>query len=231
MAKINYTAVKGSNTMGSKPFYIGIVQHGRVMSKKETYAYCAERTGYKATAIKAAFLAFREFIKENQAKGNITHADGIAYFRNDVRGAFDTLSGPWVKGRNMLIVNAVEIDPFRSVLSDITPVNRTEGANPTIDTVFDETANVYNTISGTNPFSIAGADLAPDTSKDDEYVALVSAKGVETKCEITFSDLQNVKAKLAAALEPGEYTLKVYTRSGMGEEFGVKCATRKVTIA
>ena len=66
MAKINYTAVKGSNTMGSKPFYIGIVQHGRVMSKKETYAYCAERTGYKATAIKAAFLAFREFIKENQ---------------------------------------------------------------------------------------------------------------------------------------------------------------------
>ena len=41
MATINYTAVKGSNTMGSKPFYIGIVQHGRVMSKKETYAYCA----------------------------------------------------------------------------------------------------------------------------------------------------------------------------------------------
>ena len=37
MAKINYTAVKGSNTMGSKPFYIGIVQYGRVMSKKETY--------------------------------------------------------------------------------------------------------------------------------------------------------------------------------------------------
>ena len=36
------------------------------MSKKRTYAYCAERTGYKATAIKAAFLAFREFIKENQ---------------------------------------------------------------------------------------------------------------------------------------------------------------------
>ena len=60
MAKINYTAVKGSNTMGSKPFYIGIVQHGRVMSKKETYAYCAEQTGYKATAIKAAFLAFRK---------------------------------------------------------------------------------------------------------------------------------------------------------------------------
>ena len=27
MTKINYTAVKGSNTMGSKPFYIGIVQH------------------------------------------------------------------------------------------------------------------------------------------------------------------------------------------------------------
>ena len=89
----------------------------------------------------------------------------------------------------------------------------------------------YDTITGTDTFSIAGADLAPDTSKVDEYVALVSAKGAETKCEIEFSDLQNVKAKLADALEPGEYTLKVYTRSGMGEGFGVRTATRKVTVA
>ena len=33
------------------------------------------------------------------------------------------------------------------------------------------------------------------------------------------------------ALEPGEYTLKVCTRSGMGEGFGVRSATRKVTVA
>ena len=57
------------------------------------------------------------------------------------------------------------------------------------------------------------------------------AHGVETKAEITFSDLQNVKAHLASALTPGEYTLKVYTRSGLGDAFGVRVAARKITVA
>ena len=90
---------------------------------------------------------------------------------------------------------------------------------------------ICGVITGTDTFSIAGADLAPDTTKEDEYVALVSALGVETKAEITFSDIQNVKARLASALPAGQYTLKVCTRSGFGDEFGVKCATRKVTVA
>jgi len=61
-------------------------------------------------------------------------------------------------------------------------------------------------------------------------VALVDAHGVETKATMTFSDLQNVKAHLEAALPAGEYTLKVYTRSGLGDQFGVTVATRKVVV-
>ena len=43
-------------------------------------------------------------------------------------------------------------------------------------------------------------ELGPDEAKADEYVALVAEDGTETKCEITYSDLLNVKAKLGAAL-------------------------------
>ena len=128
------------------------------------------------------------------------------------------------------MVNAVETDPFKSALAAAVPVNRTEGAKPAINTVLDETTLVYDVITGTNLFSIAGADLAPDATKDDEYVALADAKGVETKCEIAFADLQNVKARLASAIPAGEYTLKVYTRSGLGDQFGVHVATRKVVV-
>ena len=96
--------------------------------------------------------------------------------------------------------------------------------------MLDETTLVYDVITGTDVFSIAGADLAPDPTKDDEYVALVNARGLETKAEIEFSDLQNVKAHLATALEPGEYTLKVHTRSGLGDQFGVRVASRKVMV-
>lgn len=122
------------------------------------------------------------------------------------------------------------MDPFKSIVSDAALVNNTEGAKPVIYTVFDETSREYGVITGTNVFSIAGADLAPDTTKPDEGVFAVNAAGVETKCTVTFSDLQNVKAALPEALEPGEYTLKVYTRSGLGAEYGVGVATRKVVI-
>ena len=227
---VKFITVKGPDRLATEPFYMGVVQHERTMSRRETYEYLAERTGYKATAIRAVFMAAAEFIRENQRKGNITYIDGVASIRNYVRGAFAGLSGPWVKGRNVLMVNAVEMEPFKSLLAAILPTNNTEGAKPVINTVLDETTLVYDVITGTDTFSIAGADLAPDTTKEDEYVALVDVHGIETKAEITFSDLQNVKAHLASSLLAGEYTLKVYTRSGLGDAFGVHFASRKVVV-
>ena len=227
---VKFITVKGQGNIAAAPFYVGFVQHDRTMSRRETYEYCAERTGFKAAAIRAVFLALAEFIKENQRRGNITYIDGVASIRNYVRGAFEGLTGPWVKGVNYLMVNAVEMDPFKTILAAVVPTNRTEGAKPAINTVLDETTLVYDVITGTDVFSIAGSDLAPDTTKDDEYVALVDAHGVETKAIIDFSDLQNVKAHLESGLLAGEYTLKVYTRSGLGEEFGVHVASRKIVV-
>ena len=231
MAKIKFITVKGQGNLAQEPFYVGIPQHERSLSLREAYELCAEHTGYRATAVRAVFKALAEFVRSNQALGNITYIDGVASVRNYVRGAFEGLSGPWVKGVNLLVVNAVEMDPFKSLLAGMVPANNTEGAKPVINTVLDETTREYDVITGTDLFSIAGSDLAPDAEKDDEYVALVSKDGAETRAAIEFSDLQNVKARLGAALPAGEYTLKVYTRSGLGDEFGVHVANRRVSIA
>ena len=227
---VQFITVKGPDHLAREPFYIGIPQHDRTLSRKEFYELVAERTGYKATSVKAVFMALAQYVRENQRKGNITYLDGVASIRNYVRGAFAGLQGPWVKGVNYLAVNAVEMEPFKSLLAAVLPSNKTEGAKPTINTVLDETTLVYDVITGTDVFSIAGADLAPDATKDDEYVALADARGAETKAEIDFSDLQNVKAHLASAIPAGDYTLKVYTRSGLGDAFGVHVATRKVVL-
>ena len=230
MATVKFVTVKGAEGIGDSPFYIGIPQHERTMPASEAYEYIARKTGYMATAVRAVFMAAKEFVRENQARGNISYIDGVASIRNYVKGAFQGLSGPWVKGVNYISVNAVEMDPFKTILAAVVPTNRTEGAKPVINTVLDETTLVYDVITGTDVFSIAGADLAPDATKDDEYVALVDAHGVETRAAIDFSDLQNVKAHLASAIPAGDYTLKVYTRSGLGDEFGVHVATRKVVV-
>ena len=228
---VKYITVKGPDRLAREPFYMGIPQHDRTLSRREFYDLVAGRTGYKPTAVKAVFMALAEYIRENQRRGNITYIDGVASIRNYVRGSFAGLAGPWVKGVNYLSVKAVEMDPFKALLAAVVPTNKTEGAKPAINTVLDETTLVYDVITGTDGFSIAGADLAPDATKEDEFVSFADAHGVETKAEITFSDLQNVKAHLASALAPGEYTLKVHTRSGLGDQFGVRVASRKVTVA
>lgn len=226
-----YITVKGPGTSASSPFYVGRVQHTRTMTKKEAYEYLSQQTGFRPAQVRSAFLGLAKAAGVNASHGNATVIDGVAGVRIAVKGAFETVHGPWRPGVNMLVLNAVELDPFKGALAGFVPVNRTEGARPVINTVFDEVMRVYDEITGTNLFSIAGNDLAPDATKEDEYVAIVSAQGVETRCEIVFSDVQNVKARLATALPAGQYTLKVYTRSGFGEEFGVHVATRKVAVA
>ncbi len=227
---VKYITVKGPDRLAREPFYMGIPQHDRTLSRREFYDLVAGRTGYRPTAVKAVFMALAEYIRENQRKGNITYIDGVASIRNYVKGSFAGLAGPWVRGVNYILAKSIEMDPFKTLLAAIVPTNKTEGAKPVINTVLDETTLVYDVVTGTDGFSIAGADLAPDATKGDEYVAFADAHGVETKAEITFSDLQNVKAHLASALAPGEYTLKVYTRSGLGDQFGVRVATRKVQV-
>ena len=226
-----FMTAKGPGTSASAPYYIGHVQHDRAMSRRESYEYLSQETGFRPAQLRAAFLGFGKSLAANAARGNSTTIDGVANVRNVVKGSFETVHGPWVPGVNMILLNAFGKEPFKGAISGFVPVNRTEGAKPVINTVFDETTRVYDEITGTDLFSIAGSDLAPDETKEDEYVAVANAQGVETKCEIEFSDIQNVKAHLASALPAGQYTLKVYTRSGLGDEFGVKCATRRVTIA
>ena len=126
--KAKFITVKGPGSLATEPFYMGVLQHERTMSRRETYEYIAEKTGYKPAAVRAVFMAVAEYIRENQARGNITFVDGVASIRNSVRGAFEGLTGPWVKGRNVIMVNAVEMEPFKTVLAAVVPENNTEGA-------------------------------------------------------------------------------------------------------
>ena len=225
-----YTTTKGAGTIASSPFYIGHVQHNRTMDKRQAYEYLSRQTGSRPAQLRSAFLGLAKALAANAANGNATVIDGVASIRNVARGSFETVHGPWRPGENTIVVAAFELDPFKSALAGFVPANRTEGAKPVINTVFDEVMRVYDEITGTDLFSVAGNDLAPDATKEDEYVALVSEQGVETKCEVEFSDVQNVKARLASALPAGQYTLKVHTRSGFGDEFGVRVASRRVTV-
>ena len=232
MAAEKFITVKGTSSLTAVPYYIGIVQHDRTMTKKETYAFLAGVLGYTEANIRGVFMGLKKYLQTNADKGNITQVDGVVSVRNLVKGSFAGSKGPWVKGKNYLLLNAVELDPFKSTLEGLIPSNKTDGAKPDISSVLDNVTGKYDVIAGTNEFTIAGTDLGPDSEKADEYVALLDKDGqMAAKAEIVYSSLQLVRCALEAAIEPGAYTLVVYTRSGMGEAYGVKSATRKISVA
>ena len=72
---VKYITVKGQEHLARTPFYFGIPQHERTMSKREAYEHIAGKTGYTPTSVRAAFMAAAEFLRENQAKGNATQLD------------------------------------------------------------------------------------------------------------------------------------------------------------
>ena len=88
---VKYITVKGPDRLAREPFYMGIPQHERTLSRREFYDLVAGRTGYRPTAVKAVFMALAEYIRENQRRGNITFIDGVASIRNYVKGAFQGL--------------------------------------------------------------------------------------------------------------------------------------------
>ena len=62
------------------------------------------------------------------------------------------------------------------------------------------------------------------------FTAFVTEPQIPDSRSISFSTRTLSPAAFASALEAGEYTLVVATRSGLSDEFGVKTATRKVRI-
>ena len=234
MAKANarFATVKGqSETFGTAPFYVGIIQCERVASTRETLAILSERTGFEVAKIRSLFLALAKIIRFYAGRGVFVTLDGVTAFRILCKGGFQNVTGPWVKGVNVLQIASCELNPFKSVLADLTPANVTEGLKPVINTVMDLVTKEYDEIVGTNEFSVDGYNLALDEAQVDEFVGIRASDGTFVKAEITYSDLGQVKAKFAEAPEAGTYTLVVSTRCGLGSEFGVVTAERKVSVA
>ena len=213
------------------PLYIGHVQHERSLSRAQSLAFLREKLGYPSAQISSALNALAKVMREYAKRAQTTAVDGIARVSIEVKGSFDDSDGPWQKGRNMLALNLVELDPFRSGLQGIVPKNATSGANPRITTVIDDETQVYDIITGTDTFTIAGVDLGVDVDAPDEYVGLRDKDGNLTRAEIISSSVETIIARLDSALTAGAYTLVVATRSGYGEAFGVKTATRRIQVA
>ena len=212
--------------------YAAGVQHNATLNAEECAVAIAAYLKVTPAQFKAAWRALSGGMKRNAKLGNQSTVDGAFRVANMVKGWFQTLTSPWDKTRNFLQVNAVALDPLKSVVAGADVVNMTEGAKPSVDSVLDTLTGLYDEIKIGDPLYVAGKDISIDTSKADEFVALKDKKtGAVVKATVSRSDNQTIDCVFEGVeVEPGEYTFVVQTRSGLGDDFGVATATRNVRL-
>ena len=231
--QVNITLRKIENpTPGVESVYAAGVQHNATLNADESATAIAAYLKVTPAQFKAAWRALAAGLKRNAKVGNQSTVDGAFRVANMVKGWFQTLTSPWDKTRNFLQVNAVALDPLKSIVAGADVVNMTEGAKPSIDSVLDTLTGKYDEIKVGDPLYIAGKDISIDSSKSDEFVALKNKKtGTVIKGAGSRSDNQTIDCTFTGVeVEPGEYTFVVQTRSGLGDDFGVATATRNVTV-
>jgi len=220
-----------ASTIGDKTVYRASLQHARIMDADTFMNRLNAKSTYPAASHKATCMGFKKVVLENILNAMATAIPGVMRVEHTIGGGFASSRGPWVPGKNSIEVIARALDPLKSVLSALRPVNKTEGAKPSITAI--ETNGVYDVIDGSHSTLATGTDLIMDTTKSDEFAAIIKADGTIVKkansyiqntlgwVEVTF-DLTSV--------ENGEYLFAVFTRAGLGDSFGVAKATRKITV-
>ena len=227
-----FKTAKGSTTMSEEPFCTGRIQNERIMPKRETYAFLVDEVGGKKADHAAAWKGLAKAIMLNSEMGNAARVDGLGTFRNTCKGAFEGSSGPWVKGRNLILIACNELNEFKNALRDVVPVNNTQGDRPSITSVLNLALDEYDQIRVGDEMSMAGTNLAPDTEKPDEFVALYKGDSLVVKATVTKSELNTVEFKFeGVTLEVGDYKVVIFTRCGdAGEDVAVKSASRIVKV-
>ena len=232
--QVNITLRKLENPKPGVPsVYAAGVQHDATLNVDECAPSIAAYLKVTPVQFKTAWKALAGGIKRQAKLGNQSTVDGAFRVANTVKGWFETMSSAWNKSKNFLQVNATAIDPLKSALGEVTVVNKTEGAKPSIDSVLDTLTGKYDEIKIVNPLFVAGKDISIDTSKTDEFVALKDKKSgaIVCKAAVSRSDNQTLDCSFdGTEVEPGEYVFVVQTRSGLGEDFGVATATRNIKV-
>ena len=229
---IKFATVSAVNPITHETSIRPLVQHESVKGVEESLEYFANATGYKVAAIKAVLLGLVQVMKDNANLGLISHMDGVMYVNMNCKGSFAAANGPWVKGTNYLELNAVELEPWKTALSALTAKNVSSTLKPIIDSELDTSTGSYESFGAGHTISIGGNYLAVDSEASDEGVEVVNnGTSAITALTLVSSDMGSVKATLPQELASGEYTLRIKTRCGLGEEAGLKIATRIINIA
>ena len=149
-----------------------------------------------------------------------------------IRGTVDGANGAYTPGRNSLRLNMQANGRLKRTLDELRPQNVTARKRDVsrIQSVVDTATGEENRITPGAKTLLAGNALALDAAAPDEGVWLETGGKKVLRGRVLQSTNATLDCIFEGDLEPGEYTLSLYTRHGEIDAPMPEKATRKVEI-
>ena len=166
-------------------------------------------------------------------QGYVVHVGEDVVLRPVVRGSFPTKDAPWDPERNEVVAVAITLGNTRNCIPAGTRfVNSDTKPEPVIHSIVDKDHDEENVLYVDGTVYVQGKNLAPDTSHTDEGVFLLdpTTKEVVATGAVVKSDQQLVNVTFEEWPEPGDYLLRLATRSGWTTDYSLSSVTKPVTV-
>jgi len=231
---IQYKTKMSSFTKGGKVCYSAQPIHNGTVYRSDIVAKVAEISGSDARTVDYILGLCIDQIGEELSNGMHVECGDIAG-NLSIQGGFPTKDSGWDTNRNTLVPNLHAKGNLAKCTSGIVCENVTACATVIIKSVVDTVHKTESEImTGSNVvIYVAGTGLLTSTDPasgegvwfEDYATGIVAATGTVTGSMATTLD-----ATFATMPEPGTYWFVVASRGGLGEEYGIVQAKRKVTV-
>lgn len=232
--QIQYKTIISSFTKGEKPCYYAQVIHNGTNYRDDMVTKVASRGGIGKETVDYVLSLFFSQLRDEFKDGMRLEMEDLAG-NLSVQGGFPTKDGVWDPLVNQLVPNLHAKGNLGSCLVGQTAVNVTEGAKVILKSVLDTVLKTESVlVTGTNvTVYAAGSGLITSTDPtsgegcwlENCDTGVVSATGT-----VTASTATTLNATFATMPPVGTYWFVVASRGGLGPEFGVAQAKRKVTV-
>lgn len=212
-----------------KRLWRGAVQSAGVVPTKSFVGQVANRANIQSEVVEHILKCEMNTKVKLLREGYQVNVVDTSYYPV-IAGAFARPDSGFTPGVNRIEVVAVPRGEFRNCLADVKPVNLVRPPAPTIQSVMDLVTGAEWTLTQGNAIGVAGRNLAPDSSREDEKVWLEKDGEKVTEGTIVSSDLQIVNVTLSLWPTPGEYDLCLATRSGLPAEYTLVTVKKAVTV-
>ena len=230
--KIQYVNRLSNLKKDDKPCYQATVKNPGVLDREELVGRLANGTGY-TNEMAECFLdvlvdnlrtAYRTGMRINLG----SFVGGVV-----MRGSSPSARTPYAKSGLKLVPYLSVTGNLRRCLDDVSAVNVTESATVIIDNVLDVEHAIPGTIIGVRDVTVhvSGLGLKVDLAAADEGVWIEDKDGVLLEQgRVTASTTTTLDVTFDALPEDGAYYFVVASRGGLGPEYGVSLARRKITV-